>query len=206
METAGRRDRCRLARGLWPDLAAVDEPVAAQQRARPSDRPNIVLISLDTTRADHLSVYGYTRRTTPRLEAFAARATRYRRAYANGDMTLSTHASLSTGLYPTLHGAYLDNEQRWAIAATVPTLAELLRKAGYRNYGAVANPGFLDPVYGFARGFDSGGSLARSLSWRRLEGRISSAGASTKLRCPGSGPRPCARSHGPAKSRLRARP
>ena len=50
------------------------EPVAAQQRARPSDRPNIVLMSLDTTRADRLSVYGYARRTTPRLEAFAARA------------------------------------------------------------------------------------------------------------------------------------
>ena len=130
------------------------EPVAAQQRAAPSDRPNIVLIALDTTRADRMSVYGHPHRTTPRLEAFAARATRYRHAYANGDMTLSSHGSLFTGLYPTLHGAHIDDEHRWAIAATVPTLGELLRKAGYRNYASVANPVYLDPVYGFARGFD----------------------------------------------------
>ena len=130
------------------------EPVAALQRATPADRPNIVLITLDTTRADRMSVYGHPHRTTPRLEAFASRATLYRHAYANGDMTLSSHGSLFTGLYPTLHGAHIDRAQRWAIAATVPTLGELLRKAGYRNYASVANPVYLDPIYGFARGFD----------------------------------------------------
>jgi arylsulfatase A-like enzyme len=130
------------------------EPVAALQRAAPSDRSNIVLITLDTTRADRMSVYGHQHRTTPRLEAFASRATLYRHAYANSDMTLSSHGSLFTGLYPTLHGAHLDGSQSFAIAATVPTLAELLRKAGYRNYASVANYGYLDPIYGFARGFD----------------------------------------------------
>ena len=136
---------------LW--LLAM-EPVAALQRAAPSDRPNIVLMILDTTRADRMSVYGHPHRTTPRLEAFASRATRYRHAYANGDMTLSSHGSLFTGLYPTLHGSYVDGSQRLAIATTVPTLGELLRKAGYRNYASVANYGYLDPIYGFARGFD----------------------------------------------------
>ena len=130
------------------------EPVAALQRAAPPDRPNIVLMILDTTRADRMSVYGHPHRTTPRLEAFASRATLYRHAYANGDMTLPSHGSLFTGLYPTLHGAHFDRSQPLAIAGTVPTLGELLRKAGYRNYASVANPTYLDPIYGFARGFD----------------------------------------------------
>ncbi len=130
------------------------EPVAAQERTAPSRRPNIVLMTLDTTRADHLSVYGHPHRTTPRLEAFASRATLYRHAYANGDMTLSSHGSLFTGLYPTQHGGHWEGDERLAMAETVPTLAELLRKVGYRSYGAVANPVYLDPIYGFARGFD----------------------------------------------------
>jgi arylsulfatase A-like enzyme len=121
---------------------------------RPSERPNIVLITLDTTRADHLSVYGYPRHTTPHLEAFASAATLYRNAYANGDMTLASHASMFTGLYPTQHGAHFEGDLRAAISAEVPTLAELLSKAGYRNYAAVANTVLLDPMYGFARGFD----------------------------------------------------
>jgi arylsulfatase A-like enzyme len=138
--------------GLMRMLAV--EPAAAQQQSQATDRPNVVLIVLDTTRADRMSLYGHEQRTTPRLEAFASHATLYRHAYAAGDMTLSSHASLFTGLYPTQHGGHLDTDTRRAIAATVPTLAELLRKAGYRNYGSVANPVYLDPVYGFARGFD----------------------------------------------------
>jgi arylsulfatase A-like enzyme len=130
------------------------EPVSAQRPGRPSVRPNIVLMTLDTTRADRLSLYGYPHRTTPRLEAFASRATLYRHAYANGDMTLSSHGSLFTGLYPTLHGAHLDHDQRSAVAASVPTLGELLKNARYRTYASVANNTFLDPAYGFERGFD----------------------------------------------------
>ena len=128
---------------------------AAVSHTEASERPNIVLITLDTTRADHLSVYGYPRRTTPHLEAFASAATLYRHAYANGDMTLASHASIFTGLYPTQHGAHFEGDLRAAISAEVPTLAELLSKAGYRNYAAVANSVLLDPMYGFARGFDT---------------------------------------------------
>ena len=108
-----------------------------------------------------MSVYGHPHRTTPRLEAFASRATLYRHAYANGDMTLSSHGSLFTGLYPTLHGAHIDRSQRWAIAATVPTLGELLRKAGYRNYASVANHGLPGPDPTDSRaGSTSGGCRA----------------------------------------------
>lgn len=138
--------------GMMRVLATPATEAAGQ--SEPSGRPNIVLISLDTTRADHLSVYGYSRRTTPHLEAFAAGATLYRHAYANGDMTLASHASMFTGLFPTQHGAHYDGDFRRAIAAEVPTLAELLHKAGYRTTAAVANTALLDPSYGFARGFD----------------------------------------------------
>jgi arylsulfatase A-like enzyme len=130
-------------------------PIAAQSASTAPSRPNIILISLDTTRADHLSVYGYARSTTPNLEAFAKSATLYRHAYANGDMTLPTHASMLTGLFANQHGAHPDRSVFTSIAANVPTLPELLRAAGYRNYAVVANHGFLDPVFGFARGFDT---------------------------------------------------
>ena len=129
--------------------------LSADSPAPAANRPNVVLISLDTTRADHLSVYGYARRTSPKLEAFAAGATLYRHAYANGDMTLPSHASMLTGLYPTQHGAHADHSLYTAISDQVPTLPEVLQKAGYRNYAAVANFIFLDPRYGFARGFDT---------------------------------------------------
>jgi len=128
--------------------------VSAMQAAAAPTRPDIVLITLDTTRADHLSVYGYPRKTSPGLERFAAGATLYRHAYAGGDMTLSSHGSMFTGLYPTQHGAHIERSDRSAVSTTVPTLGELLAKAGYRNYASVANSVFLDPMWGFARGFD----------------------------------------------------
>ena len=143
-----------LLAGFGMMRIAAAPPTEAAGQSEASARPNIVLISLDTTRADHLSVYGYARRTTPRLEAFASGATLYRHAYANGDMTLASHASMFTGLFPMQHGAHYDGDFRRAIASEIPTLAELLRKAGYRTAASVANTALLDPSYGFARGFD----------------------------------------------------
>ena len=129
--------------------------VDATQPAPALGRPSIVLITLDTTRADHLSLYGYTRRTSPQLKAFASGATLYRHAYATGDMTLATHASMFTGLYPAQHGAhYRSDLPATPIASAVPTFPELLRKQGYRTMASVANTVLLDPVWGFARGFD----------------------------------------------------
>jgi arylsulfatase A-like enzyme len=135
-------------------MVATPNTVTAAGQGSASGRPNIVLITLDTTRADHLSLYGYKRRTSPHLDAFASAATLYRHAYANGDMTLASHASMFTGLFPTEHGAHYDGDFRYAIAPEVPTLAELLHKAGYRTFASVANTALLDPNYGFARGFD----------------------------------------------------
>ncbi len=121
--------------------------------ARPT--PHVVLISLDTVRADHLSVYGYERDTSPRLRELAAEATLYTRAIAASDMTLSTHASIFTGLYPGAHGAHHapDHPLGRPLPPEIPTLPEILAGMGYLTLGVVANRAYLQSAYGFDRGF-----------------------------------------------------
>lgn len=127
--------------------------------------PNVVLVTLDTTRADHLSAYGYERPTTPFLERLAAsRATLWTRAYAAAPWTLPTHASLFTGRYPFEHGA-----RTYPVAEHVRpsdygnvkpldwdhvTLAEALGGAGYRTAAFVANHGYLDRQSQLDQGFE----------------------------------------------------
>lgn len=111
---------------------------------------NIVLITMDTVRADHLSVYGYGRDTTPSLREFAKGATLYRHAIAAADMTLPTHASIFTGLYPGWHGAFIDTP----LAPQHVTLAKVLRANGYWAAGVGANWAFLTPVFGLNQGFE----------------------------------------------------
>lgn len=112
-------------------------------------RPNVIFITMDTVRADHLSIYGYERETTPHLRDFARQATLYSRAIATSDQTLTTHASMFTGLYPSWHGAYVETplEERYT------TLAEVLRSHGYWTVAEVANYVLLAPEMGMAKGF-----------------------------------------------------
>jgi arylsulfatase A-like enzyme len=121
-------------------------------------RPDVVLIVLDTVRADHVSAYGYARPTTPALEALAADGVLYRRAVAPGTWTPPTHASLFTGLMPSEHGVRyatgVPGEGLYALDPSIETLAERMHAAGYRTAAFVGNHGFLDPVFGMARGFD----------------------------------------------------
>jgi arylsulfatase A-like enzyme len=120
-----------------------------------ADLPHVILITLDTVRADHLSVYGYDRATTPFLERFAEEATLYTRAFASGAMTLSTHASIFTGLYVSRHGAHNAPYAPGGapLAEGVPTLAEALTDAGYATLGVASNVGYLSPDFGLDRGF-----------------------------------------------------
>jgi arylsulfatase A-like enzyme len=114
-------------------------------------RPNIVLITMDTVRHDHLSTYGYDRDTSPRLTALAREGTRYTHAIAAGNMTLTTHGSMFTGRYPSSHGAL---PPATPLPNGVPTLAERLGAAGYQTAAIVGNRAFLHPSLGLARGFD----------------------------------------------------
>lgn len=147
----------------------------AAAAVRPDDRrPNVVLITLDTVRADHLSVYGYGRETTPFLKSWVANdATLYMRSIATSNWTLPTHASIFTGRSPMVHGARWSREWRrpMAISKRTPMLAELLARAGYRTAGVAANFGFLAPQFGFDRGFSEYDALPLTDIFARGGGR-----------------------------------
>ncbi|HUZ47949.1 MAG TPA: sulfatase-like hydrolase/transferase [Terriglobia bacterium] len=129
----------------------------------PATSPNIILITLDTVRADHLSSYGYSRETTPHLDQFAQQGVLFENAIAPASWTLASHASIFTGLLPHQQGA------DW----TVPlgpgphTLAEVLRSRGYETAGFTANT-YCEKVWGLGRGFetynDNNDSLRQNLA------------------------------------------
>lgn len=110
----------------------------------------MILISVDTLRADHVGIYGYPKPTSPEIDAFAERAVIFERAYTQASHTLPAHASLLTGLYPETHAVLLPTD---SLSTEVPTLAEMLAGAGYET-AAFVNASFLDPKFGLDRGFD----------------------------------------------------
>ena len=117
-----------------------------------------MLISVDTLTAGHMSAYGYERPTSPRLDAFAAGASLYLRAYATSPWTLPTHASLFTGKYPFEHGARTFRWPEWArspLAESHFTLAEALQALGFRTAAFVANNAFLTEEYQLNQGFET---------------------------------------------------
>jgi len=116
-----------------------------------NSRPNIVLIVLDTVRADRLNCRSDSGVPTPRIDELCERGSYFEKVSSTSSWTLPAHASLFTGLYPIRHGAtqeytYLDER--------APTLAELLGESGYRTFGVSANP-MVSIQSGLARGFDS---------------------------------------------------
>jgi arylsulfatase A-like enzyme len=111
--------------------------------------PNIVLISIDTLRADRLSIYGYPRETSPRITELAAQSAVFDRAYTQAPHTLAAHASLMTGQYPGRHGVL---EQGNSLAPEEVTLAEMLSEQGYRSL-AFVNALYLAPEFRMNEGF-----------------------------------------------------
>ena len=125
-------------------------PVAAG-----STRPNLLVIVMDTVRADHMSIYGYKRDTTPNLKKLAADSVLYTNAVSPSNFTLTSHASLFTGMYASWHGAYCDppdSSYGRALSPETPTLAEVLSHNGYEAFGVSANM-YLRPEFGLQRGF-----------------------------------------------------
>ena len=119
-------------------------------RSRP-ERPNVLLITLDTTRADRLGCYGRASAHTPALDGLAADGVRFTRAFCNVPLTLASHATIMTGLYPPEHGCRVNGLK--AISAGAPLLAETLSARGYDTAAFVAAV-VLDPRFGLNRGFD----------------------------------------------------
>ena len=119
--------------------------------ATPAGRPNVVLIVIDTVRADRLSGYGYDRPTTPHIDALGERGVRFSNAFSTSSWTLPAHASLFTGLFPIEHGA---TQERTRLEAGASTLAEILGAHGYATFAASDNP-LVGPGTGLDRGFDA---------------------------------------------------
>ncbi len=118
----------------------------------PADTPpNVVLITLDTVRADHLGCYGYKQIETPNLDAMAASGVRFSNAYTPVPITLPAHSVILTGTYPMRTGMHDFSGNR--LNASQPTLATILSEKGYAT-GAVMGSAVLDSRFGLNRGFD----------------------------------------------------
>ena len=113
--------------------------------------PNIVLVTLDTTRADRLGAYGYKLAATPNLDRLASEGVLFTDATAHAPITGPAHAAILTGQYPGRLG--IKDNASTPIPDSVVTLAESLKAAGYRT-GAFIGSFVVDRSYGFGQGFD----------------------------------------------------
>jgi arylsulfatase A-like enzyme/Flp pilus assembly protein TadD len=119
--------------------------------AASNSEPNVIVITVDTLRADHLGCYGYKKIRTPNIDALAADGARFERAYTAVPVTLPSHTVMFTGTYPLLNGMhdFAANKR----GATPPTLASVLQEHGYAT-AAVIGSAVLDSRFGLNRGFD----------------------------------------------------
>lgn len=122
---------------------------AAQTPVKPA--LNVVLITIDTLRADHLGCYGYKQIKTPNIDGLAADGVRFERAFAVVPVTLPSHTSMLTGTYPMLSGMHDFSGNK--LSPLQPTLASVLKEAGYQT-GAVIASAVLDSRFGLNQGFD----------------------------------------------------
>jgi arylsulfatase A-like enzyme len=153
--------RARLRQALALTVVASVMMVAACGRRDETGAPpiaagalrgwNVLLVTVDTLRADRVGAYGSRRGLTPTIDGFAAAGLRFERTYAHVPLTLPSHASLLTSSYPTRHGVH-DNGT-FQLGPSPPTLAEALKRAGYRT-AAFVGAFVLDARFGLGRGFD----------------------------------------------------
>lgn len=136
---------------------------------------NVLFITLDTTRADRLGCYRYKPAVTPALDELAAQGVLFERAYSPAPLTLPSHATMFTGLYPPEHG--LRTNGRGRLDASIPTLPEIAAKGGY-DTGAFVASFVVDSKFGLDRGFAvydddlSGAEAADEAIHRQRDGRV----------------------------------
>ena len=136
---------------LEPAEAPSDQPVVVPD-APPVDGPSIVLITMDTTRADRLGAYGYPGAKTPVIDRMASEGVRFERAYAVVPLTTPAHASMFTGLYPTRHGIHTNGDA--VLPDSAVCIAERMQDAGYHTAASVS--AFVTTrIWNLDQGFDS---------------------------------------------------
>ena len=132
---------------LCPILVAL-----ATCKPAPENPPvNVVFISIDSLRADHVSAYGYRRKTTPTLDRLARQGSLFENVVAESSWTLPTHVTMLTGLATSTHGVEQFTGARFD--AESQTLAEILSGEGYRTLGVFSGP-YLYLAFGLSRGFE----------------------------------------------------
>jgi arylsulfatase A-like enzyme len=149
-------------------LTAVVVPVLRAHRP-PGSETGLVLIIVDTLRADRLGAYGYDRATSPNIDQVAARGVVFEQAIANCSWTRPSIASMLTGTYPRETGVY--KERFDALSPDVVTLAEMFSDAGWSTYGVTSNPS-VNTVFGFHRGFDEYGDCGVVWPWMKGKRRF----------------------------------
>jgi len=130
-------------------LALATAHAAAQTHEKPA--LNLVLITIDTLRADHVGCYGYKQIKTPNIDGLAADGVRFERAFTPVPVTLPSHSAMLTGTYPMLSGMHDFSGNK--LSPQQPTLAAVLKQAGYTT-GAVIGAAVLDSRFGLNQGFD----------------------------------------------------
>lgn len=138
---------------LWLILRLEKSPAARVEKLWSEsavEKPNVILLTLDTTRADHLACYGYSRVKTPNLDSLARRGVLFEQAAATSPLTLPSHCSILTGMYPTYHGVRINGNT--ALNEQQKTIAEVFSAQGYQC-GAFIGAFVLDGRWGLKQGF-----------------------------------------------------
>lgn len=139
--------------------------------------PNVLLIVIDTLRADHLGCYGYEKTTSPHIDKFAETGVQFQNVYCQMPTTGPSHASIFTSRYPRNHGVLKNG---WILSDTFQTIAEILKQNGYIT-SAIISSFVLSSQFGYSQGFDNydeefpkGSSTYRGKFWegRKLEGEF----------------------------------
>jgi len=132
------------------NATAREESAPPAAAASPVAGYNVILISIDSLRADHLGAYGYARDTSPTIDSMADDGVLFRHSISTSSWTLPAHMSLLTARSMLGHGVVSDDR---SLPASVPTVAEVFQKGGYETHAIVSAP-YVHSRYGFARGFD----------------------------------------------------
>ncbi len=140
-----------VALGLMVPLVGCDRGPArdGDHGAVPSDQPNVLLISIDTLRADHLHCYGYARATSPNIDRVAREGVLFENHISSTSWTLPAHAAMFTSLSDSVHGC---TDTDCKLSAGLTTLAERFADAGFETAGFFSGP-YLHPAFGLGQGF-----------------------------------------------------
>jgi len=136
---------------VLPSCQRGNESPPVPEITRGEQLPNIILLTVDTLRADHMALYGYPRDTMPAIEAFAQTAVVFDNAVVPRGTTGPSYASMLTGLYPFRHGVRTNMTM---LHEDLTVLPEILKSKGYHTAGFVSNSVLLAEVSGFGQGFD----------------------------------------------------